>query len=73
MKQADPAGKELERHAHGALVDVLAVADQLRKDVAAFACCTDRAGLSVMDAGHRVIQVRQMARTGGKDRLCLVI
>ena len=66
--EAAPARKEPKRHAHGARVDVLAVADQLRDDVFAFAARADGAGLAVVDARHGVIQVRQMGRTRVKDR-----
>ena len=48
-------------------MDVLAVADQLGSHSFAFAARADGAGLAVVDAGHGVVQVRQMARACVKD------
>lgn len=70
---ADPARKQLERHAHGARVDVLAVADQLRNHVFPLRTRANGAGLAVVDARHGVIQVRQVGRARAKYRRCLFI
>ena len=66
--KTNTAGEELERHPHRARVDVLPVADQLCDDVFTFAARADWTGLAVVDAGHGVIQVRQVRRTRVKDR-----
>ena len=48
-------------------MDVLTVADQLCDDVFTFAARADWTGLAVVDAGHGVIQVRQVRRARVKD------
>ena len=67
------AREQAEGHAHGAGVDVLAVADELRDHILPLGGRTDGAGLAVVDAGHSVIQVRQMAGPGGEDRRGILI
>ena len=44
-------------------MDVLAVADEFSNNVPTLAARADRAGFAMMNAGHGIIQVRQMRRT----------
>ena len=71
--QADAAGEQPERHAHGAGMDVVSVADQLGGDALPLGGRADGAGVPVMDAGHGVEQVRQVGSARVKDGGSLLI
>ena len=65
--------KELKRQARHARADVDAVADELAGDVVAVCGSGDGAGIAVMQAGHRVKEMRHMACASRKGGACLLV